>query len=57
LRIEHQISPFYRIRGQTTALCIFRSGWPDWANFRSLDNCFLWAVFWKLQKKPNCLIL
>jgi hypothetical protein len=31
------------------------SGWPDWANFRALGDCFLWAVFWKLQKKHRYL--
>jgi hypothetical protein len=23
---------------------------PDWANFRQLSECFLWAVFWKWQE-------
>jgi hypothetical protein len=25
------------------------SGWPDWANFRLLYQCFLVAVFWNLR--------
>jgi hypothetical protein len=25
-------------------------GWPDWANFRSLNRCWLWAF---LQIRPN----
>jgi hypothetical protein len=24
-------------------------GWPDWAFFRPIDYCLLWAVTWKLQ--------
>jgi hypothetical protein len=28
-------------------------GWPDWANFRSLGDFFLFgAVFWKLHEQP-----
>jgi hypothetical protein len=27
-----------------------RAGWPDWANFRPLGDCLLWAVFFHLQK-------
>jgi hypothetical protein len=30
------------------------SGWPDWANFRPLDDCFLRANF-LLHKKPKFL--
>jgi hypothetical protein len=26
------------------------AGWPDWTNFRPFRDCFLLAVFWKLQK-------
>jgi hypothetical protein len=26
------------------------AGWPDWANFRPLDNYLFWAAFWKLLK-------
>jgi hypothetical protein len=25
-------------------------GWPDWAIFRHIGECLLWAVSWKLQK-------
>jgi hypothetical protein len=28
------------------------SGWPD---FRLMDDCLIWAVFWKLQKYPTFL--
>jgi hypothetical protein len=28
------------------------SGWPDWANFRRLSDCFLWAYFkWRKGSK------
>jgi hypothetical protein len=27
-----------------------RSGWPDWANFRPLGECFYFGYFFKLQK-------
>jgi hypothetical protein len=33
--------------------CVSRNvwpGWPDWDNFRPLDDCLLWTVFGKLQK-------
>jgi hypothetical protein len=26
------------------------SGWPDWANFRPLGECLLWATFSKISK-------
>jgi hypothetical protein len=26
------------------------AGWPDWANFRPMGNCSLWAVSSKIQK-------
>jgi hypothetical protein len=26
------------------------TGWPDCANFRLLGDCYLWPVYWKLQK-------
>jgi hypothetical protein len=32
------------------------AGWPDWADFRQLDDCFLWAVCEKVQKKPKYFI-
>jgi hypothetical protein len=25
--------------------CMYPSGWPDWANFRLLGDCFRWEVF------------
>jgi hypothetical protein len=28
----------------------FLTGWPDWANFRPLDNSLLWAAFWEITK-------
>jgi hypothetical protein len=24
---------------------VVSTGWPDWANFRSLGDCLLWAVY------------
>jgi hypothetical protein len=27
-----------------------KTGYPDWANFRLLGDCLLWAVDGKLQK-------
>jgi hypothetical protein len=32
---------------------ISRTGWPDWANFRPLGNCFLRAKFWKLYAEVD----
>jgi hypothetical protein len=33
-----------------------QSGRPDWANFGLLGgDCFLWALFFKLQKLPRLL--
>jgi hypothetical protein len=29
---------------------VFWPGWPDWANFHLLGDCFLWVVFWKWRK-------
>jgi hypothetical protein len=31
------------------------AGWPDWANFRLLGNCLLWAIFKKFQTSPKIL--
>jgi hypothetical protein len=28
----------------------FRTGWQDWANFRFLGDCFLWAVFLEITE-------
>jgi hypothetical protein len=33
--------------------CSVWSGWPDWVNFRLLGDCLHYAVFGKLQNKPN----
>jgi hypothetical protein len=30
-------------------------GWPDWATYRQLGDCVLWAVYYKLQKQPKLL--
>jgi hypothetical protein len=44
--------PFeFRIR----YVCTYRPVWPDWANFRSLGDCFVWTVSWKLQTLPAFL--
>jgi hypothetical protein len=29
------------------------AGWPDWANFRLLDDCLLWVGFFYLLKRPK----
>jgi hypothetical protein len=28
-------------------------GWPDWANFRLLDNCLIWMSIFQLHKWPK----
>jgi hypothetical protein len=28
---------------------IKEKGWPDWANFRLMDDCLLWAIFSKIK--------
>jgi hypothetical protein len=30
-----------------------RTGWPDWANFSPLGECFLWAVYKKIPEEPK----
>jgi hypothetical protein len=31
------------------------AGWPDWANFSLLGDCFIWVVSWKWLKEPKDL--
>jgi hypothetical protein len=37
-------------RAAADEIGLLNSGWPDWANFRPMGYCLLWAVTWKLQK-------
>jgi hypothetical protein len=30
-------------------MVVKQTGWPDWAIFRRLGDCLVWAVFWKLN--------
>jgi hypothetical protein len=32
-----------------------RPGWPNWANFRILDDYFIWAFFWKITQVDEFL--
>jgi hypothetical protein len=34
----------------TVRTCWRNSGWPDWANFRLLDDCLLWLVILKIAQ-------
>jgi hypothetical protein len=43
------------IATKTRSHITLQAGWPDWANFRPLDDSLLRAVAWKLQKYPTYL--
>jgi hypothetical protein len=34
-----------------------QTGWPDWANFRTLGDCLLWAFFYPTHVGSSCLQL
>jgi hypothetical protein len=31
---------------------VLRPGWPDWADFRPMGDCLLWAGFFNYRSSP-----